>query len=409
MAQPRTPRRLYLVLGALTAFGPLATDLYLPGLPDMAGALRTSPSLAQATMATCLVGLALGQLVTGPLSDRLGRRRPLLVGVALFVLTSALCALAPSIWLLLTLRLVQGLAGGAGIVIARAVVRDLFDGRQAARVFSHLVLVFGLAPVIAPVLGAQILRFADWRGLFVALAVVGAVILLGSRAALPETLPAVMRHTAGVGAQLRQMGGLLTDRTFAGHLAVNALQGSVLFTYISMSSFVLQEEHGLSAQGFSLVFAANAVGLVLGGQLNGALVMRLGPARLLVASVLLVLTASAALLAGALSGELVAVLVPLFLVVACLSGVGANSTALALTPHGSAAGAASALLGMMVFGAGAVLPPLASLAGTTGTVMAATMVAASALMVVLVLTVVRPWRRPEPATVPEAALTTTAS
>ncbi|MGY1661934.1 MFS transporter [Geodermatophilus sp. SYSU D00705] len=327
----------------------------------------------------------------------MGRRRPLLVGVALFVLTSALCALASSIWLLLALRFVQGLAGGAGIVIARAVVRDLFEGRRAARVFSHLVLVFGLAPVIAPVLGAQILRFADWRGLFLALAGIGAVILLGSRAALPETLPEEGRHTAGVRAQLRQMGGLVTDRAFAGYLAVNALQGSVLFTYISMSSFVLQEEHGLDAQAFSLVFAANAVGLVLGGQVNGALVMRLGPARLLVASVLLVVAASAALLAGALSEELVAVLVPLFVVVACLSGVGANSTALALTPHGSAAGAASALLGMVVFGAGAALPPLASLTGTTGAVMAATMLAASALMAVLVLTVVRPWRRAEAA------------
>ncbi|MGK5113207.1 multidrug effflux MFS transporter [Geodermatophilus sp. CPCC 205506] len=404
MAHPRTRRSLYLVLGALTAFGPLSTDLYLPGLPDMARVLGTSPSLAQATMATCLVGLALGQLVAGPLSDRLGRRRPLLAGVALFVLTSALCALATSVWLLLALRFVQGLAGGAGIVIARAVVRDLFEGRRAAQVFSQLMLVFGLAPVVAPVVGGQILRFADWRGLFVALAVIGALILLGSRAALPETLPPAARHTTGSRAQLRQLGGLVTDRTFAGHMAVSGLHGATLFAYISMSSFVLQEEYGLGPQGFSLVFAANAVGLVLGAQLNGALVMRLGPARLLVVALAAIVTAAAALVAGALTGHLAALLVPLFLVITCVGGIGANNTALALGPHASSAGSAAALLGMTSFGVGAVLPPVASLLGTTGTVMAATMLTTSALSLALVLTVVRPWRRPEPAAVPEAVL-----
>ncbi|NEK59917.1 multidrug effflux MFS transporter [Geodermatophilus sabuli] len=313
MAEPRTPRSIYLVLGSLIALGPLASELYIPALPDMAAVLATSPSLAQATVATCLVGLALGQLVAGPLSDRLGRRRPLLAGVALFALASGLCALSTSIWVLLALRFVQGLAGGAAVVIARAVVRDLYEGRRAARVFSRLMLVFGLAPIVAPLAGAQILRFTDWRGPFVALVVIGGLILVGARAALPETLPPAARHTDGSGAQLRQLGRLLADRPFLGHVAISGLHGATLFSYVTMSAFVLQEEHGLSVQAFSAVLAVNAVGLVLGAQLNGFLVMRLGPGRLLIAAVAGIVLASTAVVAGALTGSLVALLVPLFL------------------------------------------------------------------------------------------------
>jgi MFS transporter, DHA1 family, multidrug resistance protein len=397
MAEPRTARSTYLVLGSLIALGPLASELYLPALPDMARVLDTSASLAQATVATCLIGLALGQLVAGPFSDRLGRRRPLLAGVALFVLASGLCALATSVWALLALRFVQGLAGGAAVVITRAVVRDLYEGPRAAQVFSRLWLVFGLAPVVAPLAGAQILRFTDWRGPFVALVVLGALILLGARAALPETLPADARQTGGFRGQLRQLGGLLADRPFLGHVAVSGLHGATLFTYVTMGAFVLQEEHGLSAQAFSAVLAVNAVGLVLGAQLNGSLVMRYGPGRLLLASVAAIVVASAAVVAGALSGGLVALLVPLFLAISCIGGIGANNMALAMAPHPTAAGSASALLGLTSFGVGAVVPPLASLFGATGTVMGATMLAMSALSLLLLLTVVRPWRRPEPA------------
>ena len=393
----RPPWRLYGALGALTALGPLATDLYLPGMPDLARSLSTSPALAQLTMSTCLVGLALGQLLAGPVSDRTGRRPPLLVGVALFALTSALCALAPSVWVLLLLRFVQGVAGGAGVVVARAVVRDLYEGRRAARVFSHLMLVFGLAPVIAPLLGGQIQRIADWRGLFAALAVVGAVLFLAARWAVPETLPPAARHDGGVRAQVRQMAALVSDPVFAGHMLIAGMHGATLFAYIGMSSFVLRAEYGVGPQAFSLVFAANAVGLVMGGQLNGALVMRLGPARLLpVFLAAVVLAATGVLVAGLRGGGLVALLVPLFLVLVGLGGINPNNTALALTPHSAAAGSASALLGTSTFGLGAVIPGLTGMLGTDAWVMGATMVTTSTTSLLLLLLLVRPWRRAEP-------------
>jgi len=401
MAEPRTPRSTFLVLGSLIAIGPLASELYLPALPDMARVLDTTPSLVQGTVATCLIGLALGQVIAGPVSDGRGRRGPLLAGVALFVLTSGLCALASNVWVLLALRFVQGLAGGAAVVIARAVVRDLYEGRRAALMFSRLWLVFGVAPVVAPLAGAQILQFTDWRGPFVVLAVLGVLILLGARAALPESLPPEARVTDGVRGQLRQLGGLLADRPFLGHVAISGLHGATLFTYVTMSAFVLQEEHGLSAQVYSAVLAVNAIGLVLGAQLNGALVMRQGPGRLLVAAVSGMVLATTALLVGALTGSLVAVLVPLFLAVSCVGGIGSNNMALAVAPHRSAAGSASALLGLTSFGVGAVVPPLASLMGATATVMATTMLTMSGLSLFLLLTVVRPWRKDTATAVPE--------
>jgi MFS transporter, DHA1 family, multidrug resistance protein len=368
-------RRVLVVLGALTAVAPLVTDLYLPALPQLARSLGTSAAMAQLTMSVCLVGLALGQLVAGPLSDRVGRTVPLRCGVLVLLVTSLLCTVASDIRLLLVLRLVQGLAGAAAMVIARAVVRDVYDGSRAAVVFSQLMLVTGLAPIIGPMVGGQLLAFTDWRGIFLALGVIAAVLLVACWRLLPETRPAAARAAAPH--RRRALRALLTDRHLRGFLAMSSLFGVVLFTYISMSAFVLQGDYGLGPIAYAWLFGANGVGLVLGSQLSIRLVRRMGAATTLTCGVLL--TAGATVVsAGALvlSAPLLVLLVPLWLVLAGLGMSFGTATALALAPHPADAGAAAALLGASQFLLGAAVPPLVSLAGASGPTMGVTMAAA---------------------------------
>lgn len=374
----RVPTGLLLLLGALSAFGPLSMDLYLPALPELAADLDATESAAQLTMTACMVGLAAGQLLWGPVSDRFGRRRPLLAGVAAWTVLALACAAAPSMAALVALRLVQGVAGGAGMAIARAVVRDRLDTDAAARAFSALILVLSVAPVVAPLLGGQLMQVTSWRGLFVALAAIGCVLLAAAVAGVPETLPPAARTTGGIRATAGQLAAVVADRRFLGFAAVVGLVGGTLFTYISMSPFVLQDGHGLSAQAFSLVFAANACGLVLAGRLNMAAVGRFGSRRMATAGLAsLVLGAGGMTLVAALDGPLAALLPLLWLTVASVAVVMPNTTALALAPHGARAGAASGLLGLAQFGIGGVIGPLASLTGVTTALMAATMLAAA--------------------------------
>jgi MFS transporter, DHA1 family, multidrug resistance protein len=369
------PRRVLVTLGALTAVAPLVTDLYLPALPDLARSLGTSEAMAQLTMSVCLVGLALGQLVAGPLSDRVGRTVPLRCGVLVLLVTSLLCAVASDVAVLLALRLVQGLAGAAAMVIARAVVRDVYDGSRAATVFSQLMLVTGLAPVVGPLIGGQLLAFTDWRGIFVALGVIAAVLLVACWLVLPETRPAAARAAAP--RRPRALRSLLADRHLRGFLAMSALLGVVLFTYISMSAFVLQDDYGLGPVAFAWLFAANAVGLILGSQLSARLVGRVGPASMLTWGVLVTSGATtASAVALVLHAPLAVLVVPLWLVLAGLGMSVGNSTALALAPHPADAGAAAALLGASQFLLGAAVPPLVSLAGASGPTMGLTMAAA---------------------------------
>jgi len=369
------PRRVLVVLGSLTAVAPLVTDLYLPALPQLARSLGSSAAMAQLTMSVCLVGLALGQLVAGPLSDRIGRTVPLRVGVAVLLVTSVLCALATDVTVLLVLRLVQGLAGAAAMVIARAVVRDVYDGSRAAVVFSQLMLVTGLAPVVGPMLGGQLLAFTDWRGIFVALAAIAAVLLAACWMLLPETRPAAARAAAP--RRSRALRSLLADRQLRAFLLMSALFGVVLFTYISMSAFVLQDDYGLGPVAYAWLFGANSVGLVLGSQLGARLVGRVGAATTLSCGVLL--TAGATTVSAAalvFSAPLAVLLPPLWLVLAGLGMSLGTSTGLALSPHPAEAGAAAALLGASQFLLGAAVPPLVSLAGASGPIMGLTMATA---------------------------------
>lgn len=363
---PRPPARLLGVLAPLSAFGPLSMDLYLPGMPAMARDLHAGDAYAQLTMSACMVGLATGQLVAGPLSDRFGRRRPAVAGVALFALLSLACALAPTMGVLVGLRLLQGMAGAAGIVVARAVVRDLYDGAAAARVFSLIALTMGLAPVLAPLLGGQLVRFTTWRGLFVALAVIGAAILAVTVAALPESLPPERRRTGGAASVFTAFGPVLRDRAFTGYAAVMALGAAGMFTYISLSSFVLQGTYGLSPQGFSAVFAVNAVGLMVVARLNAVALRARPPSALLLAGVLAGLSAAVFLVVGVQAGwGLWPLLAGLFVVVACTGAISPNATALALAGHAPRAGTAAALLGLVQFLVGGLVAPLASIGGAS--------------------------------------------
>ncbi|PIJ47719.1 Bcr/CflA family drug resistance efflux transporter, partial [Leucobacter sp. OLES1] len=272
--------RLTLVLGALEAFGPLSMDVYMPQLPQLAAQLQTSDALAQATMSVCMIGLGLGQLIAGPLSDRFGRKRPLAIGVASFALLSVLCAIAPSIELLLVARFLQGLAGSAGVVISLAVARDLFQGIALSRMLSMLAIVTASTPIVPPVLGRQLARFMDWRGTFSVLAGIGVALLAVAVFGLRATLPPERRHSDGfVGGTASHMSEVLRDPLFTAILAASCLGGLSFFSYLSMSSFVLQDEFGITPQVFSLLFAVNALANLAGSQISRLLVGRLGPTR----------------------------------------------------------------------------------------------------------------------------------
>src|SRR5947209_9697790 len=279
----RGPRRVWLVfiLGALSAFGPLSIDMYLPALPSLSRDFGTGASQAQLTLSACLLGLAMGQTIAGPISDALGRRRPLLVGLTAYAIASLLCVVAPSVYVLIGLRFVQGCAGAAGIVIARAIVRDLHSGEALARFFSLLMLVNGLAPILAPLFGGLLLRFTSWRGVFIALTVIGALLLLAAATGLGETLPPERRQIGGVRATIMTFRQLLASRSFVGYALSCGLAFAAMFAYISGPPFVLQHIYGLSPQLFSVMFGVNALGLMIVGQVNGRLVGRVPLTRLL--------------------------------------------------------------------------------------------------------------------------------
>ncbi|MEV6810583.1 multidrug effflux MFS transporter [Micromonospora sp. NPDC051296] len=379
---------LLVLLGALTAIGPLSLDTYLPAFPEMTRDLATSQAQIQLSLTSCLVGMALGQLVTGPLSDRWGRRLPVLVGVAAYTLLSLVCALAPSAETLAAARFAQGFAGGMGTVVARAVVRDLYAGRAAAKYFSRLALVFGIAPMAAPAFGSLVLRVGDWRTVFVALAVIGALLATAAAWRLPETLPAARRNTGGLAATAAAGRALLADRVYLGYALTQGLAFAGLFAYLSGSSFVLQDVFGLSAGTFSLVFGVNALAFVAVGQLNARLLDRHDPRPLLLSALGIGLLAALGVLAGAMLGALPLVIVALFAFVGSLGMVMPNGTALALDRHAARAGTAAALLGgiQAVVAAGAA--PLVGLGGEGSAVPMAVVVsgaAAASLLVVLTL------------------------
>ncbi|MFJ1537012.1 multidrug effflux MFS transporter [Micromonospora chalcea] len=381
---------LLVLLGTLTAIGPLSLDMYLPAFPAMTRDLGADQAGIQLSLTTCLIGLAFGQLVTGPLSDRWGRRRPVLVGVVAYTVLALACAAAPNAPLLAAVRFAQGLAGGMGVVVARAVVRDLYSGRDAAKYFSRLTLVFGVAPIAAPGVGSLVLRFGSWRAVFLVLAAIGAVLAVAVALRLPETLPAERRSTGGLGATARTMRSLLADRVYLGYALTQGFAFAGLFAYISGSSFVFQDVFGVSAAVFSVIFGVNALGLVAVGQLNARLLDRFPPRRLLVTALAAGLVAAAGVLSGALTDGLALTAVALFGYVGALGMVTPNSTALALDAHARHAGTAAALMGGIQSVVGALAAPLVGLGGEGSALpMAAVLAGAAVLTLVTVLTMTR--------------------
>jgi DHA1 family bicyclomycin/chloramphenicol resistance-like MFS transporter len=385
--------RLVLVLGSLIALGPLTIDTYLPALPAIGDDLLTTSAAVQLTLTGTLVGLGVGQLLIGPWSDAVGRRRPLIAGVALHIVASLLCMIAPNIAVLGAMRVVQGVGVAAAMVVAMATVRDLFTGNDAARLISRLMLVMGAAPILAPTVGSEMLRHTDWRGIFAVLAGLGVVLLVVGVVALPETLPPHRRRRSGLASSARAYSALLRDGRYLALVVVSGLTMAVLFTYVSGSSFVLQEVYGLDEQTFGYVFGAGAAGLIAGTQLNGALLRRWEPDQILRVSVPAAGLAAVALVtvAATEAGGLPGLLVPLWLVLTFCGVSLPNTGALALSLHGEAAGTAAALLGALQFAVGAVAAPLVGVFGTGSALpMAAVMGGAALLAAVVTLVALGP-------------------
>ncbi|MFJ2032543.1 multidrug effflux MFS transporter [Streptosporangium sp. NPDC087985] len=357
---------LLLILGALSAIGPLSIDMYLPAFPGIAGEMNAGQAQVQLTLTACLVGVSIGQVVAGPLSDVRGRRMPLLVGIAAYAVASLLCAFSPSIYGLIGFRLLQGIAGGAALVIVRAVVRDLYEGAAIARIFATLMLVSGLAPILAPIAGAQLLNHTSWRGVFVSLSVVGLLLLAAALSGVRETLPRDRRESGGLGHTLVTFGRLLRNRAFMASALAGGLGFGGMFAYISGSPFVLQQVYGVSPQTFSLVFALNALSLTLTAQIGGRLAgRRVAPARLILIGLFLSMAGAGMLLVTALFDLPLAMLIAALSVMMCGAGFvlpGTGALALAGQPQ-QVAGSASALTGVLQFALGAIAAPLVGLGG----------------------------------------------
>ena len=371
---------LLLSLGALSAFGPMSLDLYLPAFPSIASTLRVSTGDVQLTFSACLIGLGLGQLVYGPLSDRFGRKPPLVAGLLLYVVAAVLCAVAPTLAMLTVARLLMGLGGCAGLVISRAIVRDCFEGPALARSFSVISSVSMLAPLVAPALGAAVLHVASWRAMFLVMAAFGVCCLLAALL-LPETHPSHHRTEHGVLDSLRGYRSLLEQRLFVLPASIFAVAGGILLTYISSSSIVFMGGYGVSATGFALVFALMALCFIGGLRLNMRLVLS-HPTHVLIRVYLGVAVPALVLLVALLAAHapVWAVLGALGVVKACLGGTFPNASAETMQPFARTAGSASALLGTMQFAfAGVVGAMLSTLAFTPSLEMSVTMLVLAVL------------------------------
>ncbi|GHO88302.1 multidrug effflux MFS transporter [Dictyobacter formicarum] len=368
-----------LILGGLGALGPLANDMYVPSLPALSHDLLATTSQAQMTLSAFILGLALGQIVVGPISDASGRRWPLLIGVAIYVVTSLLCMVAPSITILILLRFLQGVAGAAGIAIALAIVSDLYTGIAQARFFSLLMQINGIAPMVAPIIGGQLLRFTSWHGVFGTLALFGIFMLLAVLFDLRETLPISQRQSGGIGATLVAFRDLLTDHRFLGYALSCGFAFTACIIYISVSPFILQNMYGVSPQLLGIIFGINALGIVIVAQINSRLVSRLSSQTLLTWGYAIIAAGGIATFAVTISGIGLIGLIPAFFILASSLGlIMPNATTLALA-NTRAAGSASALLGVLQLAIGALVAPIVGLSGSASAVPMGTAIAAFAL------------------------------
>lgn len=403
---PTTTRRLLpTLLLVLTVFGPISMDLYLPALPALTRELGAATSVAQLTVTACLIGLAAGQLTAGPLSDRYGRRRVLLAGVVAYVATSLLCALSPTVEMLIVARFVQGLAGGVGIVIANAAGRDIYAGKQLIRFYARLTVIGGLAAIIGPVLGGVLTTFTDWRGLFVFLAVTGAAILLATFFVFEETLPRDQRTTGGFSHTLRDFATLLRDRVFVGAVLNQGFLYAALFAYLSGATFVLQDIYGLSPQWYAAAFGLNSAGFMVFGYLAGRAAERWSVGGTLAVGV--TVTAAGALgllLSGLVTVPLWVIILSLFTLASGVAIASPPATTIALSEYPQMAGTAASLLGMARFGFGGIAAPFVGIAGALSILPLGVVTTTAAVLAALSCVLIA--RRRHPASEPVA---TTAS
>lgn len=382
--QPPAPLSVMaiLVLALLSAVAPLATDMYLPAFPSIATELASNAAAIQMTLTSFLLGLAVGQLVIGPVSDRFGRRKPLLLGTALAIISGFLCAIAPNVETLVGLRALQGFGGAAGVVLARAIIADrTTDAIGAARLFQIMMVIGGLAPVLAPVIGTAIVHLAGWRVVFATIAALSVLALVGALAALPETLPQDRRSSNSPAHQARDILGIIANRPYLGHTLTVSFASMVLFAYISASPFVFQGILGLSPFSYSLAFGGNAIGLSLVSTVSARLVATMGPNRLVRLGLITMAVGVAATLALVLAHMGAPLLLPaIFLSIGSLGLILGNASALAIEQAARNAGTASALIGTLQFLFGAIAAPLVGIAGKESAVpMAVVMLVATAL------------------------------
>ena len=386
-----------ILLGALTALGPFTVDLYLPAFPMLEDDFDTTAGAVQLTLTGTMVGFAIGQLIVGPLSDVIGRRTPLLVATSLHLVSSACAVFAPNLAVLGVARVLMGIGAAGGAVVAMAIVRDFFGGRRLVIMLSRLALVTGVAPVIAPLIGSALLEIMPWRGIFVALAAYGAVILVAAIFALPETRPKADRATAETVSIRHRYRVVFSDRVYVGVLIIGAMTFSGLFSYLSSSSFLFQTGYGLTTMQYGLVFAANSIGLVIGNQIAAQLAARFGPQWVLAFSTSTLLVAGIAIpvCAGLVEGPW-GVIIPLFFFMSACGFTFPCAQVLALDRHPDAAGTAASVLGASNNGVAGIISPLVGVVaawtgGITPTSMASIMVGCAIVGIVALWAIVRPW------------------
>ncbi|MEK3889649.1 Bcr/CflA family multidrug efflux MFS transporter [Bacillus sp. FSL K6-3431] len=356
--------RLALLLGSLAALGPLTIDMYLPSFPTIANDYGTNASLVQFSLTACLLGLGIGQLVIGPMSDVRGRRQPLIIFITLYFISSIACAFAPSIYVFIGARFMQGFSAAAGIVISRAVVRDVYSGRELTKFFALLMLINNLAPILAPIAGGGILRFTKWNGVFIVLAAIGILLVILVTSKLEETLPKEQRVPSNIGQTLRNFMSLIKDRQFAGYALTQGFITAGIFAYVSGTPFVYQNIYGVSPQVFSILFGMNGIGIMIGTQLVGRFADIVSEERFLKIGLLMSSLASIALLIVVLfNGPLFAVVISIFFFVSSIGIISTSSFSLAMDSQGNMAGSAAALLGLLPFILGSISAPLVGVAG----------------------------------------------
>ena len=392
---PGRKRLLYiLVLGALTALGPFTIDLYLPAFPILEHDFNTTASAIQLTLTGTMIGFGLGQLIVGPWSDKVGRRIPLLTTTAIHIIASVAAAIAPSLELLAAARILQGAGAAAGGVVAVAIVRDLFGGKRLVIMLSRLALVSGVAPVVAPLIGSGLLLVMDWRGIFIVLAIYGAVMLSCAIFVVPETLPKARRAERGSTTVLQRYKNVLSDRVFIGLLIIGAMTFSGLFSYLSASSFLFQETYGFDAQLYGVLFAVNSVGVVLGVQIASRLAARFGPQWVMAFSTAgLVFFGSMIFVFHLLDFGLWGTLIPLFFFITSCGFTFPCVQVLALDRHGKEAGTAASLIGAANFSIAGLVSPIVGLVskgGITAGTMSIVMVVCGSIALLSLWLIVRP-------------------